>query len=92
MKQPALVRGAGWRLINDRAKDSSCFRDFAGLDASCTNFHPARATLRLLNANRLKIRIEASRRPIVCMGDIVAELWSFTADFATFSHILSTSR
>jgi hypothetical protein len=26
------------------------------------------------------------------MRDIVAELWSFTADFATFGHFVSTSR
>jgi hypothetical protein len=32
---------------------SSGLGDFARLDASCANFHPARATLRLLHANRL---------------------------------------
>ena len=86
MKQPALVRGAGWRLIK-LGKDSGGFRDLARLDASCTNFHPARATLRLLHANRLQVWIEASRRAIVRVRDIVAELRSFTADFATFSHL-----
>ncbi len=91
MKQPALVRGAGWRLIKI-GKGSGGFRDLARLDAGCTYFHPARTTLRLLNANRLKIRIKTSMGAIIRVGDIVAELWSFTADFATFSHILSTSR
>ena len=60
--------------------------DFARLDAGCTNLHPARATLGLLHANRLQIRIEASLSAIVRVRDIVAELRSFTADFATFGH------
>jgi hypothetical protein len=71
---------------------SSGLGDFARLDASCANFHPARATLGLLHANRLQVRIEASRSAIVRVRDIVAELWSFTADFATFSHFVSTSK
>src|SRR5919112_5922661 len=75
-----------------RGKGSGSLRDFAGLDASCANFHPARATLGLLHANRLQVRIEASRSAIVRVRDIVAELWSFTADFATFGHNCSTSR
>jgi hypothetical protein len=69
-------------------KGSSGLRDFARLDAGCANFHPARATLGLLHADRLQIRIEASRSAIVRVRDIVAELWSFTADFATFGHFI----
>jgi hypothetical protein len=71
---------------------SSSLGDFARLDASCANFHSARATLRDLDANRLKIRIESSGSAVIRVRDIVAELWSFTADFATFSHFYSTSR
>ena len=72
-----------------RGTGSSGLGDFAGLDASCANFHPARATLGLLHANRLQVRIEASRSAIVRVRDIVAELWSFTADFATFGHFFN---
>ena len=64
----------------------SSLQDFARLDAGRADFHPARATLGLLHANRLQIRIEPSRRAIVSVRDIVAELWAFTADFATFGH------
>jgi hypothetical protein len=71
---------------------SGSFRDFARLDTGGADFHPARATLGLLHANRLQVRIEASRSAIVRVRDIVAELWSFTADFATFGHNCSTSK
>jgi hypothetical protein len=69
-----------------REKGSGGFRDFARLDAGCADFHPVRATLGLLHANRLQVRIKASLSAIVRVRDIVAELWSFTADFATFGH------
>ena len=65
---------------------SGRLRDLARFNAACANFHSARATLRDLNANRLKIRIESSGGAIIRVRDIVAELWSFTADFATFGH------
>ena len=70
----------------------SGFGDFAGLDAGSANLHPAGATLRHLDADRLQIRIEPSRRAIVSVGDIVAELRSLAADFATFGHFVSTSK
>ena len=77
--------------MNSR-EGSSSLGDFARLDASCANFHSARATLRDLNANRLKIRIESAGSAVIRVRDIVAELGSFTADFATFGHFYSTSR
>jgi hypothetical protein len=67
---------------------SGSLRDFARLDAGRADFHPARATLGLLHADRLQVWIESSRRAIVRVRDIVAELWSFTADFATFGHFI----
>ena len=67
---------------------SGSLRDFARLDAGCADFHPVRATLGLLHTNRLQIRIEASLCAIVRVRDIVAELWAFTANFATFGHNL----
>ena len=65
---------------------SSGFGDFAGLDAGSANLHPAGATLRHLNADRLQIRIEPSWRAIIRVRDVIAELGSLAADFATFSH------
>ena len=73
--------------MNSR-EGSSSLGDFARLDASCANFHSARATLRDLNANRLKIRIESSRSAVIRVRDIVAELRSLAADFTTFGHIV----
>ena len=67
-------------------------RDFASLDAGRADFHPVCATLGFLHANRLQVRIESSLSAIVSVRDIVAELWSFTADFATFGHNCSTSK
>jgi hypothetical protein len=75
-------------LIEITGEGSSSLGDFARLDARCADFHSARATLRNLNANRLKIRIESSGSTVIRVRDIVAELWSFTADFATFGHFL----
>ena len=60
--------------------------DFAGLDASRTDFHPARATLGRLDANRLQIWIEAAWGAIVRVRDIIAELRALAADFTTFGH------
>ena len=74
--------------MKQQGRGSRSLRDFARLDAGCANFHPARAALGLLHANRLQVRIEASRSAIVRVRDIVAELWSFTADFATFGHFI----
>jgi hypothetical protein len=68
-------------------KPLSGFGDFTGLDARSADFHPASATLRHLHADGLQIWIEASRRAIVRVRDIVAELRSLAADVATFSHL-----
>ena len=66
---------------------SSGFGDFTSLDAGRADFHPARATLGRLNANRLQIWIEPAWGAIVRVRDIVAELRSLAADFATFGHL-----
>ena len=71
-----------------RENRSGSLLDFARLDAGRADFHSARATLGRLHADRLQVRIEASRSAIVRVRDIVAELWSFTADFATFGHFI----
>src|SRR5687767_4981787 len=67
---------------------SSGFRDFTRLDAGRADFHPARATLGRLYANRLQVRIEAAWGSIVRVRDIVAELRSLAADFTTFGHLV----
>ena len=65
---------------------SGGFCYFSGLNATGANLHSLRAALGLLYANGLQIGIETPRRPIVCVRDIVSELRTFTADFASFSH------
>jgi hypothetical protein len=60
--------------------------DFSGFNAAGTNFHPLGTTLRKLDTNRLQVWVEPPWRPIVRVRNIVSELRTFAADFATFSH------
>jgi len=62
------------------------FSDFAGLDTAGANLHSLSATLGLLHANGLQIRIESARRSVVCMRNVITELRAFAANFASFSH------
>jgi len=64
----------------------SRFRDFTGFNTAGADLHSFRATLRLLDPNRLQVWIEPPRRTIVRVRDVIAELRSFAADFATFGH------
>jgi len=59
---------------------------FSCFDATGANFHSLSAALGLLYANGLQIGIKTPRRSIVCVRDIVSELRTFAADFASFSH------
>jgi len=65
---------------------SGGFCDFSGLNATGANFHSLRAALGLLHANGLQVGIKTPRRSIVCVRDIVSELRTFAANFASFSH------
>jgi hypothetical protein len=65
---------------------SGGFCYFSGLNATGANLHPLRAALRLLHANGLQIGIKTPRCAIVCVRDIVSELRTFAAYFASFSH------
>lgn len=69
------------------------FCDFSSFDATGADLHALRAALGQLHSDRLQVWIKPTRRSIVGMRDIVAELGSFIADFATFGHdIDDTSR
>jgi hypothetical protein len=69
------------------------FGNFSGFNATGTNFHSLGAALWQLHANGLQIRIKSPRCSIVCVRNIVSELRTFTADFATFGHdFIDTSR
>ena len=69
------------------------FRDFSSFDATRANLHALRPTFGKLDPNRLKIRIKPAPGAVIRMRDIVAELGSFIADFATFGHdFYDTSR
>ena len=71
---------------------SSGFGDLTCLDAGGADFHPARAALRRLHANRLQVRVEPAWGAVIRVRDIVAELRSLAADFTTFGHyFLQTS-
>jgi len=59
--------------------------DFAGLDASGANAN-ALANAVHNGFDRLQIRIPATARDIVRVRDVVAELWTFAADFTYLCH------
>jgi hypothetical protein len=69
-----------------------CFGDLARLDATGADLHALRSAVGELNAYGLQVGIEATRGPIIRVGNIIAELGAFATDFATFSHdYLNTS-
>jgi len=71
----------------------SGFGDFPGFNAAGTNFHPLCATLGPLHANRLQIGIKPPGGPVIRVGNIITELGTLAANFATFSHdFYDTSR
>jgi hypothetical protein len=72
------------RYLSER--DLSGFCDLAAFDAVGADVHASRSTLRQLNANVLQVRIEFSRRTIICVRHVVAKLRTFSTDFAAFSH------
>lgn len=78
--------------MNKKDSKLSRFGDFPGLNATGTNFHSLGSAFWLLHPNGLQIRIESPRRSIVCVGDIVSELRTLAADFATFCHDYYTSK
>lgn len=61
------------------------FDNFAGLEAARANFD---ALARPVNqgAYRLQIGIEAAAGFVVCVGNVIAELRAFAAEFTTISH------
>ena len=60
--------------------------NFTSLNAPGAHFHSFGSALRLLDSNRLKIWIESPGRTVICVGNIIAELRPFTANFTTFGH------
>jgi hypothetical protein len=72
-------------LIDDELGLSG-FRDLPGFNTAGANLHPFRSALRLLDPNGLKVWVKSPRRTIVRVRDVIAELRSFAADFATFGH------
>jgi hypothetical protein len=64
----------------------SRFSDFARLDATGANLLALSAAFGPLHADRLQVGIKATARAVVRVGNIVAELRAFAANFASFSH------
>jgi len=62
------------------------FGNLAGLNAASAYLHAFGAPLRKLDPDGLQVRIEATWGSIVCMRNVIAELGSFSAYFAAFSH------
>lgn len=63
----------------------SGFYNFSALDTASANFDALAGAVDQ-RAHALQIRIEAAARPVICVGNIVAELRAFAAKFTTISH------
>jgi hypothetical protein len=61
------------------------FDDFAGFETPRADFDAMRRAVDK-RTHRLQIRIEAPPRPVVCVGNVIAELGAFPTDFTTFGH------
>jgi hypothetical protein len=59
--------------------------DFARFQATGANFDPFPGAIDQ-GTNGLQIRIKAAARFIICVGNIIAELRAFAAEFTTISH------
>jgi hypothetical protein len=60
--------------------------DFARLDATGANLLALNAACGTLDAYGLQVGIKATARAVVRVGNIIAELRAFAANFASFSH------
>jgi hypothetical protein len=69
-----------------RRRVLSRFGDFARFDATGANLLALDAALGALNADGLQVGIKATARAIISVGNIIAELRPFAANFASFSH------
>jgi hypothetical protein len=68
------------------------FGDLAGLDARGADLHADVAALRALDADGLKVGVEAAARAVVRVRDVIPELRPLAADFASFSHYFENLR
>jgi hypothetical protein len=62
------------------------FGNFARLYAVGADLLALGATLRQLDPYRLQIGIKPSRRTIIRVRYVIAELWTLSTNFAAFSH------
>jgi hypothetical protein len=83
---PEARRASGNHLKRLKLKELRGFDNFSGFYAAGANLLAAVAACRQLYANRLKIRVEAAPGLVVCVGNVVSELRSFSADIASFCH------
>jgi hypothetical protein len=76
----------GFEKIKASGRFSSCFRNFACLDAPGANLRALHAALRSLQADGLQVRVETAAGAVIRVGNIITKLRAFAADFASFSH------
>jgi hypothetical protein len=61
------------------------FNDLAGLDAAGADAH-ALVAAAYFGVDRAEVDVPAPLGHVVRVGDVVAELWAFAADFADLCH------
>lgn len=84
MPDPEVLpkKSAGFKT--GKTKKLGCFDDLPCLDAGGADINFFDATLFDHRADPLKIGIESSFVQIMCMADIVADHWFFSANSAFF--------
>jgi hypothetical protein len=83
-RRTCLVAIGFEKLISCAGLSRLC--DFARLDATGANLLALNAACGALHTNGLQVGIKATARAVVRVGNIVAELRAFAANFASFSH------
>jgi hypothetical protein len=85
-KSQKFFRTSGNQTKSLNLKDLRSFDNFAGFNTAGANFLATVTAGGQLDANRLQIRIKAATGFVVCVGNIVSELRTFSADVASFCH------
>ena len=63
----------------------SSFDNLAAFNAASANFDALAGAIDQ-RADSLQVRIKAAASPVIRVGNIVAKLWAFAAQFTTISH------
>ena len=81
-----IIHHSAFIVSSRRCLNLRRLQHLALLDAGGADLHAARRALRGLDANLLKVGVEAPPGAVVRVRDVVAELRTLAAHFASFCH------